>query len=143
MSRLIKGRTFYLFPWYNSYRCMMSRCYRQKDPSYKYYGGRGITVCEEWHDIRNFEKWVELHPFFEGATLDRIDTNGNYSPSNCRWATMFEQDKNRRNSVLIEHKGTMMNITELAKETGINRSTLNNRYCRGDRGERLIRSVMA
>lgn len=139
--RLIKGRTFYLLPWYNSYRAMMSRCYRSKDPSYKYYGGRGITVCQEWHDIRNFEKWVENNPFFEGATLDRIDTNSNYSPSNCRWATMFEQDKNRRNSVIVEYKGMMLNISELSKATGINRSTLNNRYWRGYRGEKLIRSV--
>ena len=119
----------------------MSRCYRQKDPSYKYYGGRGISVCEEWHDIRNFEKWVKQNPYFDGATLDRIDIDSNYSPFNCRWATMFQQDKNRRNSVLVEHNGEMLNITELAKATGIKRSTLNNRYYRGDRGERLLRGV--
>lgn len=140
--RLIRGRTFYKLPWYNSYRSMMSRCYRQKDASYKYYGGRGIAVCDEWHDIRNFEKWVEQNPYFEGATLDRINTDEGYSPKNCRWATMFEQDRNRRNSVLIEFEGKMLNISELAKVTGINRSTLNNRYWRGDRGERLTREVL-
>jgi len=51
MGRLVKGRSFYKEPWYNSYRCMKSRCYREKDPSYKYYGGRGIEVCDEWMDI--------------------------------------------------------------------------------------------
>ena len=137
MGRLVKGRSFYKEPWYNSYRCMKSRCYREKDPSYKYYGGRGIEVCDEWMDIENFEKWVKDHPYFEGATLDRIDSNGNYEPNNCRWATMFEQDKNRRNSILIEYEGELLNFTELSQATGINRSTLSNRYWRGDRGTRL------
>lgn len=53
--RLIKGKTYYTKPWYNSFRCMHSRCYREKDPSFAYYGGRGIEVCEEWHNIENFE----------------------------------------------------------------------------------------
>ena len=139
--RLIEGRTFYKEPWYNSYRCMMSRCHREKDPSYKYYGGRGIKVCEEWKNIEKFEQWVMTHPWFDGATLDRINTDGDYEPSNCRWATMFEQDKNRRNSVIIEWNGERHNITEWAKITGLNRSTLNNRYCRGDRGDRLFEGV--
>ena len=139
--RLIKGRSFYDKPWYNSYRCMMSRCYREKDASYKLYGGRGIKVCDKWHDISEFEKWVHENPYFKGATLDRIDTNGDYEPKNCRWATMFEQDKNRRNSILIEYNGSMLNITELSMKTGIKKSTINNRYWRGDRGERLLREV--
>lgn len=136
--RLIKGRTFYKKPWYNSYRAMMSRCYRQKDVSYPFYGGRGIKVCDAWHDIEVFEVWVEEHPYFKGATIDRIDTNGDYEPSNCKWSTMHEQCKNRRNSIIIEHNGEIHNITEWAKITCINRSTLNNRYWRGDRGERLF-----
>ena len=138
--RLINGRSFYNLPWYNSYKSMMSRCYREKDASYKYYGGRGIAVCEEWHNILNFEKWVEDHPYFEGATLDRIDSNGNYEPSNCRWATMFEQCKNRRNSVLIEFNGEIHNITEWARITGIKRGTLNTRYSRGWSAERILTS---
>ena len=139
--RLIEGRTFCKEPWYNSYRCMHSRCYRTKDPSYKYYGGRGIEVCDAWHDIANFEKWVAENPYFDGATLDRSDSNGNYSPDNCRWVSMFEQDKNRRNSILIEWKGETHNITEWSKITGLNRSTLNSRYWRGDRGDRLFEGV--
>ena len=136
--RLVKGRTFYKKPWYNSYRAMMSRCYREKDVSYPFYGGRGIKVCDAWHDIELFEVWVEEHPYFKGATIDRIDTNGDYEPSNCKWSTMHEQCKNRRNSIIIEHNGESHNITEWAKITGINRSTINNRYWRGDRGERLF-----
>lgn len=136
--RLIKGRTFYKEPWYNSYRCMMSRCYRTKDPSYKYYGGRGIQVCDEWMNIENFEKWVNEHPYFIGATIDRIDNNKDYAPHNCRWATMFEQDKNRRNSVLIEWNGEIHNITEWSEITGINKCTLNTRYHRGWSVERIL-----
>ena len=139
--RKVKGKSFYKEPWYNSYRCMMSRCYRSKDASYKYYGGRGIKVCEEWHNILSFEKWVKEHPYFDGATIDRIDSDGDYEPNNCRWATMFEQDKNRRNSIIIERNGESHNISEWARITGLNRSTLNNRYWRGDRGDRLFEKV--
>ena len=117
---------------------MMSRCYREKDVSYPIYGGRGIKVCDAWHDIEVFELWVEEHPYFKGATIDRIDTNGDYEPSNCKWSTMLEQCKNRRNSIIIKHNGESHNITEWAKITGINRSTINSRYWRGDRGERLF-----
>lgn len=136
--RLVKGRTFYKKPWYNSYRCMMSRCYRKKDASYKSYGGRGIKVCEEWRNIENFEAWERENPYFEGATIDRIDTNGDYEPSNCKWSTKREQSMNRRNSIIIEYNGERHNIQEWAEITGINQSTLKNRYWRGDRGERLL-----
>ena len=136
--RLIEGKTYYDRPWYNSYRCMMSRCYREKDASYRYYGGRGVKVCEEWHNIEAFERWVEENPYFARATIDRINPEGDYEPSNCRWATMFEQDKNRRNSIIIENNGESHNITEWAGICGIKRSTLNNRYWRGVRGDRLF-----
>lgn len=136
--RIIKGKTFYNKPWYNSYRCMMSRCYRERDASYKFYGGRGIKVCEEWHDIQNFEKWVEDNPFSKGMTLDRIDSNADYSPSNCRWATKKEQANNRRNTIEIEWRGEMHTLGEWAEILNLNQSTLKNRYWRGDRGERLF-----
>lgn len=136
--RLIKGKAFYNKPWYNSYRCMMSRCYRDKDASYKSYGGRGIRVCDEWHDIQNFEKWVEEHPFSKGMTIDRIDTNADYSPNNCRWSSKRTQANNRRNSIVIEWRGEAHTISEWADIVGINRSTLKNRYWRGDRGDKLF-----
>ena len=117
---------------------MHSRCYRTKDPSFKYYGGRGIKVCEEWMDIENFEKWVKENPYFDGATIDRIDSNKDYSPDNCRWATMYEQDNNRRNTIIVTWNGETHSLSEWADITGINRSTLSNRYWRGDRGDRLL-----
>lgn len=67
--RLISGKSFYNKPWYNSYKAMMSRCYRPKDQSYKYYGGRGIRVCDEWHNIEAFEAWEHDNPFLSEQRL--------------------------------------------------------------------------
>ena len=131
MARLIRGKSFYKKPWYGSYRSMMDRCYREKNCNYNRYGARGIEVCEEWHNIENFEKWVEENPYFEGATIDRIDVNGNYEPSNCRWATMKKQCNNRSNTLYITYNGETHTISEWAEITGINRNTLNNRYYKG------------
>lgn len=138
MSRYIKGKSFYNKEWYNSYRSMMSRCYNPKTANYEIYGGRGIKVCEEWHNIENFEKWVEQSNFKKGLTLDRIDTNGNYEPSNCRWATKAEQANNKTNTIVIEWNGEAHTISEWAEITGISRSTLNNRHWRGWDAERML-----
>ena len=79
--------------WYN----MVQRCTNHKDKRYKNYGGRGITVCEEWLDIRNFVAWCDLtHPNIEGVSLDRIDNDKGYSPENCRWADKTTQAINQR-----------------------------------------------
>lgn len=75
---------------------MRARCNAEKRPDFKYYGGRGIRVCERWDDFAAFTADVGERP--RGLTLDRRDVNGNYEPGNCRWATWKEQRRNRRDS---------------------------------------------
>ena len=80
---------------YETYRHMLLRCFNPKYDKYKYYGGRGITVCKEWrNDFQNFLRDMGKRP--EGKTLDRINPYGNYEPSNCKWSTPYEQMHNRR-----------------------------------------------
>ena len=139
--RKVKGRSFYKEPWYNSYRSMMDRCENPNAHNYNLYGGRGIEICEDWHDIEKFEEWVKSSGYEKGLTLERIDVNGNYEPSNCTWATRKEQANNRRNTTYVTIDGVTKTISEWAEFSGINRSTLNNRYCQGIRGIMLLHKV--
>lgn len=76
---------------------MKTRCYNPNFPHYKYYGGRGIEICQDWlDDFSTFEKWALSNGYAENLTIDRIDNNGNYEPNNCRWVSMEIQNKNKR-----------------------------------------------
>lgn len=75
---------------------MRGRCSNPHNKDYEYYGGRGITVCGEWDDYINFERWALSHGYSDGLSIDRINNDGNYEPSNCRWATAHEQRINQR-----------------------------------------------
>ncbi len=85
--------------FYPTWNNMCRRCNNNSNnPDYKNYGGRGITICEEWLDVKNFIEWAEA-THIEGMTLDRIDVDGNYEPSNCRWVDNFTQAINKRISI--------------------------------------------
>ena len=84
---------------YGCYKAMMSRCYREKDIHYHAYGKRGIVVCEEWKDKpKAFIEWALSHGYADDLTIERIDVNGNYEPSNCKWIPMSEQYKNKQSN---------------------------------------------
>ena len=113
---------------YSIWCCMKSRCYNHKNTEYKNYGGRGIVVCEKWkNSFAAFYEWAIVNGYSDGLTIDRIDTNGNYEPSNCRWATNKEQANNRRTNNLITYNGETHTITEWAEKLGFKRITLANR----------------
>ena len=117
--------------WYNTWRSMMNRCYNKKSANYKYYGAKGIVVCEEWQSADNFGEWAKASGWFKSATLDRIDNSKGYSPNNCKWATKKEQAYNRKTTRLITYNGETHNITEWAEILGVDRSLLLNRLWRG------------
>lgn len=73
---------FYYEPWYSSYKSMMERCYHPKCRQYEQYGGRGIKICEEWHNINAFAEWVKTSGYEKGLSIDRINVNGDYCPEN-------------------------------------------------------------
>jgi hypothetical protein len=81
---------------YHTWNGIKYRCYNEKSKDYKHYGGRGITVCEAWlNDFLTFRDWAIANGYTDELTIDRIDVNGNYEPSNCRWITVAEQNRNK------------------------------------------------
>jgi hypothetical protein len=114
-------------PIYHVWHAMISRCRNSKHKAYYNYGGRGIKVCKEWCDYLTFREWAVNNGYDESLTLERIDTDGNYCPENCIWATMKRQQNNRRNNHLITHNGETKTITEWASALGINENTLRSR----------------
>lgn len=122
---------------------MLYRCNRKNHPAYKYYGGRGIQICDEWKEYSKFREWAIAKGYNENAirgkcTIDRIDVNGGYCPENCRWATMKTQCNNRRNNRIFEYSGERHTISEWAIIFNIPEKTFRARVYNGWDFDRII-----
>lgn len=115
--------------WYG----MMRRCYNASNHNYSRYGGRGITVCDEWHNPQCFIEWARSTAGSKspGLTLDRVDNSKGYSPDNCKWSTAKAQANNRRNNSLETIDGDTRTLSEWCSIYGIKPETVRNRQKRG------------
>ena len=117
---------------YGVWRGMIERCENKNRPFYHRYGGRGISVCQEWRkDFTAFMKWSIENGYSDGLTIDRIDNDGDYSPNNCRWATMKTQRNNASTNINLTYNGRTMNVTQWAEELKVSRATLYSRIRKG------------
>lgn len=115
---------------------MRMRCFNPNNEAYKNYGGRGITVCQEWLDFQKFYTWAMSSGYDENAkfgecTLDRIDVNGNYEPSNCRWVNMKVQANNMRKNVNLEYNGETKTLREWCETLNLSYNTIYGRLMKG------------
>jgi hypothetical protein len=128
-------------PEYNAWRNLKYRCYKTDHPEYKNYGARGITVCGRWLDaFQNFFEDMGPRPS-RSHSIDRIDNAGNYEPSNCRWSTLKEQNRNTRKNIIIVYRGEEMCIAQAAELSGIKSKTLWSRIRLGYCSEDLFKPV--
>lgn len=126
------------YVWYD----MIRRCEKETDKSYKNYGARGISVCEEWHDPCKFFEWADKSGYKHGLELDRIDVNGNYCPENCRWITSLENNNNRRNNVFISMNGEEHTISEWCRILGVTAKKFNYHRGKGYTGDELYKKLI-
>lgn len=122
---------------------MKKRCYNPNCKCFKFYGGKGIGVCDDWkNSYLNFKKWALSNGYADNLTIDRIDNNKNYQPSNCQWITQSENSKkmqeNHKGKTIIEYNGETHKLSDWARKLGINQSTLLHRLIRGWSVERAF-----
>lgn len=124
---------------YQEWQDMKKRCSKPYATSYNNYGGRGITVCDEWaKSFGAFREWAIANGYRDDLTLERNDYNGNYEPENCRWATRKEQQNNRRNNRMVEYNGKTQTLAQWADEMNIPYAILKKRIIYGWSVERIL-----
>ena len=124
---------------YRIWCLMKGRCNSKSSNSYYNYGARGITICKEWEESPiAFYNWAMANGYRDDLSIDRIDNNGNYEPSNCKWSTKQEQNKNQRRTRFITYKGQKKCLADWAKEFGIDKHTLSYRLNRGWKIEKAL-----
>ena len=107
---------------------MKDRCYNKNSKIYRFYGERGITICDEWlHDFQTFYDWAIENGYSDNLTIDRINSFGNYEPNNCRWITLSDQQRNRRNNRYFTYNGETKTLSQWAAEYGFKWEQLRDR----------------
>ena len=101
------------------WRAMLHRCYKETDEHYDYYGGRGIKVCDGWHDFETFQKWALANGYADNLTIDRLDGNKDYCPENCSWATMTVQNNHKSDTKWLTYKGKTQSLSDWCRELGL------------------------
>ena len=101
------------------WRAMLHRCYKETDEHYDYYGGRGIKVCDDWHDFETFQKWALANGYADNLTIDRLDGNKDYCPENCSWATMTVQNNHKSDTKWLTYKGKTQSLSDWCRELGL------------------------
>lgn len=129
--------------FYSIWANMKSRCTNQNSEAYKDYGQRGIKICDRWNEFNNFYKdmyssYQDALQYNENIMIDRIDNDGDYEPDNCRWASIIEQNNNKRNNRLYSYKGNTLTISEWSNNLNIPYQTLLNRFNSGWSVERAL-----
>ena len=126
---------------YSIYRGMKDRCYNQNIPEYHNYGGRGITICDEWlNDPSAFFKWSLENGYSDDLTIDRKDNDKGYSPDNCQWSTFVEQQNNKSNNTLLTKDEETHTIAEWSRILNISASTISTRLSKGYSDEEALRT---
>lgn len=121
---------------YNIWRGMLRRCYEPNIDSYRYYGQRGVVVCDEWHRYEPFAEWARANGYNDDLTIDRFpDRHGNYTPTNCRWATHSQQAINRDRTITIEQEGGAIPLISVS---GDDHNRLKQRLYRGYSSDELF-----
>lgn len=129
-GRITHGKSYTRL--YHTFKSMKDRCYRTNYKYYQHYGGRGITICDEWlNDFMTFYNWAINNGYRNNLTINRIDNNGNYEPDNCEWVDMKTQSNNKSNCVYLTCNNKTQTVTQWADELRCNRSTIYMRHRKG------------
>ena len=117
---------------YNTWYNVKARCTNPKNPRYSSYGGRGVSICEEWkHSFDTFKEWALRHGYDDALSIDRIDNDGNYEPSNCRWISNREQQRNKRTNLFYTIGNETKTLTEWCEQYGVGFNTIKGRLGKG------------
>lgn len=124
---------------YGIWEHIIQRCENPNDRNYKNYGGRGIGVCDAWHNSKEFMSWALANGYNDSLSIDRIDVDGDYHPENCRWADMYTQRNNTKRNHRITIEGKEFTLRQAADQYGINYNTLKTRIRRGVKPEMAVK----